>query len=289
MLEILYCAIDDFSKFIQEGLGEKKLLGSAKTKNVMKSTISEIVTITLYYYLSGYKNFKSYYLNFVKTHLKQEFPNAPSYPRMIELKQDTAWFLALFVQSLAAPCTGISIVDSSSLQACVLQRRYRYKTLKGFVGLGKTSMKWFFGCKLHMIVNHFGEIVSFHITPGNVADNNKDVLEKLTQNICGKLVADRCYIGRFEDLYARGITLIHGIRSNMKNKLMPVFDKLLLRKRGIIETIFGILKSDFDLEHSRHRSVTAFFVHIFSALAAYAFRPKKPSIDLNNAFIKPKF
>ena len=288
MLIELYCKIDDFGKFIQEGLGETKLLGSSKTRNVMKSTLSETATITLFYYYSGYKTFKSYYLNFVKIYLKKEFPNAPSYSRMVELKQDIFWFLALFIQSLAAPCTGISIIDSTSLEVCKVQRRYRHKTLKGLVKSGKTSMKWFFGFKLHMIINHLGQIVSFYITPGNIADNNKNVLNKLTQNICGKLVADRGYLGRFQDLYERGITLIHGVRSKMKNKLMPVFDKFLLRKRGIIETVFGILKSDFNLEHSRHRSVKGFFVHIFSALAAYALKPEKPYIDLNNALLLNK-
>jgi len=285
MLEILYCAIDDFGKFIQEGIGEKKLLGSTKTKNVMKLNMSEIVTITLFFYYSGYKNFKTYYLCYVKEHLKKDFPQAPSYSRMVELKQETAWFLALFLQYLAGDCTGISILDSTSLKACNLKRMYRKKTLKKIAGLGKTSVAWFFGLKLHTIINHLGQIVSFCITPGIVADNNKDILEKLTKNVCGKLIADRGYIGRFEDLYKRGITLIHGIRSNMKNKLMHGFDKFLLRKRAIVETVFGILKSDFELEHSRHRSISGFFVHVFSVLIAYAFRPKKPFIDLEKALL----
>jgi len=288
MLIELYCKIDDFCKYLQENLGEKKLLGSSKTKNVMKFTLSEIATITLFYYYSGYKTFKSYYLNLVKVYLKKEFPNAPSYSRMVELKQDIFWFLSLFMQSSVADCTGISIIDSTSLEVCKVQRRYRHKTLKALARQGKTSMKWFFGFKLHMIINHLGQIVSFYITPGNVADNNKNVLNTLTQNICGKLVADKGYLGRFKDLYERGITLIHGIKSNMKNKLMPLFDKILLRKRSIVETVFGILKSDFNLEHSRHRSVAGFFVHIFSALAAYSLRPEKPYIDLHNALLLSK-
>lgn len=288
MLTELYCIIDDFGKLLEKDLGEKKLLGSTKTKNIMTTTLSEIATITLFYHYSGYKNFKSYYEKHVKIYLKNEFPNAPSYSRMIELRQDIFWFLALFVQALAARCTGISIVDSTSLEVCLSSRRYRHKTFKGLAQSGKTSVKWFFGFKLHTIINHLGQIISFYITPGNVADNDKDVLQKLTQDIYGKLVADKGYLGRFQDLYERGITLIHGIRSNMKNKLMPLFDKFLLRQRGIIETVFGILKSDFDLEHSRHRSVKGFFIHIFTALAAYAIRPEKPSIDLNKALLLNK-
>ena len=285
MLIELYCTIDDFGKFLEAGLGEKKLLGSTKTRNVMTITLSEIATITLFYHYSGYKNFKTYYKNHVKTYLKKEFPNAPSYSRMIELRQDIFWFLALFVQAVAAPCTGISIIDSTSLEVCVSNRRYRHKTFKNMAKAGKTSVKWFFGFKLHMIINHLGEIISFYITPGNVSDADSDVLQKITKNLFGKLVADKGYLGRFKDLYDRGILLIHGIRSNMKNKLMSLFDKFLLQQRGIIETIFGILKTDFNLEHSRHRSVKGFFINIFTALAAYAFRPKKPMINLNKAML----
>ena len=204
---------------------------------------------------------------------------------MVELKQDIFWFLGLFVQALAAPCTGISIIDSTSLEVCLSNRRYRHKTFKNMAKSGKTSVKWFFGFKLHMIINHLGEIISFYITPGNVSDGDKEVLQKTTKNIFGKLVADRGYLGRFKDLYDRGITLIHGIRSNMKNKLILLFDKFLLRQRGIIETIFGILKTDFNLEHSRHRSVKGFFINIFTALAAYAFRPEKPMVNLNKALL----
>ena len=285
MLVELYCTIDDFSKLLSENLGEKKLIGSTKTKNVMTVTLSEIVTISIFYHFSKYKNFKSYYEQHVKVHLVKDFPNAPSYSRMVELQRDTFWFLALFVQSLAAFCTGISIIDSTSLAVCENSRRYRNKIFKGLAQSGRTSTKWFFGFKLHMVINHLGEIVSFYITSGNVADNDPDVLNKLTKNIIGKLVADRGYMGRFKDLYDRGITLIHGLRSNMKNKLISLFDKYLLQQRSIIETIFGILKTDFDLEHSRHRSVKGFFINIFTTLAAYALRPKKPSICLNKAVL----
>lgn len=285
MLTELYCTIDDFAKLLENHLGEKKLLGSTKTRNVITIELSDVATIALFYHYSGYKNFKSYYEKHVKVHLKKEFPSAPSYSRMIELKQEIFWFLALLVQALAAGCTGISIVDSTSLEVCHSSRRYRHKTFKGMAQSGKTSVKWFFGFKLHTIINHLGQIVSFCITPGNIADNDKNVLQKLTQNVFGKLVADKGYLGRFQDFYERGITLIHGIRSNMKNKLISLFDKFLLRQRSIIETVFGILKADFDLEHSRHRSVNGFFINIFTALAAYAIRPEKPSINFNNALL----
>ncbi len=285
MLTQLYCTIDDFCKMLEAELGKKRLLGSEKSKNHSKITISEIATIALFYHYSGYKNFKSYYINHVKIHLTKEFPKAPSYSRMVELKQDIFWILALLAKAFAGSCTGISIIDSTSLEVCHNRRIYRHKIFKGLADRGKTSVKWFFGFKLHITINHLGEIISFFITPGNVSDGNKDVLEKITKDIFGKLIADKGYVGHFQDLYERGITIIHGIRSNMKNQLVSLFDKFLMHQRGIIETVFGLLKEDFNLEHSRHRSIAGFFVNIFTVLVAYAFRPKKPAINLNNAFL----
>ncbi|MBP6892610.1 IS982 family transposase [Candidatus Babeliales bacterium] len=282
MLTQLYCTIDDFCKLLEQELGKKRLLGSEKSRNYFKISLSEIATIAIYYHYSGYKNFKNYYEKKVKIHLKNEFPTAPSYSRIVELKQNIFWFLALFSQAVTSSCTGISIVDSTSLQVCHPRRIYRHKIFKGIAERGKTSIKWFFGFKLHMTINQFGEIISFFITPGNVSDGNQDVLDKITKDMFGKLLADKGYLGRFKDLYERGITIIHGLRSNMKNQLMSLFDKLLLRQRGIIETVFGILKESFNLEHSRHRSIKGFFINIFTTLIAYAFRPKKPTINLSN-------
>ena len=93
------------------------------------------------------------------------------------------------------------------------------------------------------------------------------------------MVAGRGYLGRFKDLYDRGITLIYLIRSNMKNVLMSLFHKFLFLQISIIEIVFGILKSEFNIEDSRHRGINGFFINIFTALASYAFRHKKPFIN----------
>lgn len=285
MLTKLYTIIDDFCKQLEQKLGEKRLIGGQKSKNVCCLTISEIVTILIFYHYSGHKNFKSYYKKHVKEYLTVEFPNAPSYSRMVELKRDAFWVLALFSKVVQAQCTGISIIDSTSLKVCHALRRYRHKTFKGLARSGQTSTGWFFGFKLHMTINQFGEIISYLVTPGNISDRNKDIIHQLTEDLFGKLIADRGYIGRFKDLYERGITLIHGIQSNMKNKLMLLFDKFLLRQRSIIETAFEILKDDFNLEHSRHRSIHGFFSNVFTVMIAYAFRSKKPAINMKKAML----
>ena len=84
----------------------------------------------------------------------------------------------------------------------------------------------------------------------------------------------------FHKLWQRGLHLITGIRRNMRNHLMPLADKLMLRKRFVIETVLDILKCEMGLEHSRHRSVINAMVHVLSCLVAYAYRPGKPSISL---------
>jgi hypothetical protein len=128
--------------------------------------------------------------------------------------------------------------------------------------------------------------MALKITPGNTADSA--VLDDITKNLTGKAFADKGYIGKelFKKLWQRGLHLITGIRRNMKNYLMPMADKIMLRKRFLIETVLDILKSEMGLEHSRHRSPVNAMVHILSCLVAYAFRPGKPSISLNARHIE---
>ena len=123
--------------------------------------------------------------------------------------------------------------------------------------------------------------MALRITPGNTADST--VLDEITQHLAGKIYADKGYIGRelFSTLWQRGLYLITGIRRNMKNYLMPLADKIMVRKRFVIETVLDILKCEMGLEHSRHRSPVNAMVHILSCLVAYAFRPGKPSISLD--------
>jgi hypothetical protein len=156
----------------------------------------------------------------------------------------------------------------------------------GLAARGKTSVGWFYGLKLHFVINHKGQIMALRITLGNTADST--VLDEITQHLSGKIYADKGYIGRelFSTLWQRGLHLITGIRRNMRNYLMPLADKLMLRKRFVIETVLDTLKSEMGLEHSRHRSVMNAMVHILSCLVAYAFRPGKPSISLTGQQIQ---
>ena len=178
-------------------------------------------------------------------------------------------------------CTGISFIDSFSLKVSHNRRISSHKTFKKYAKRGKTSVGWFYGFKLHLVINDLGEIIAFCITPGNVADNNKKVLLTLTKDLIGKLIGDKGYIVNpelFKKLFSDGVHLVTKLKKNMKNQLMPLEDKLLLKRRGIIETVGGIMKEDLSLEHTRHRSVWGFLENIISTLIAYSFRKQKPSI-----------
>jgi hypothetical protein len=177
-------------------------------------------------------------------------------------------------------CTGISFIDSTVLRVCHNKRIKRNKTFKGIAEVGKSTMGWFFGFKLHLIINDKGEILSFYLTKGNVDDRDAKAITNMTQEIFGKLFGDKGYISKAlsDLLFGNGIQLITAVRRNMKTKALSNEEKILLRKRSVIETVNEELKNICQVEHTRHRSISGFLLNIMSAIAAYSFFPKKPSI-----------
>ncbi len=175
--------------------------------------------------------------------------------------------------------TGISYIDATSIAVCHPKRTSRNKVFKGLAKIGKTTYWWFFGFKLHMVINEKGEIQGVTLTKGNV-DDRKPV-PNLTEKLIGLLFGDKGYIKKelFEKLFDRGLKLVTKGKKGMKNTLMLLEEKIFLRKRSIIETVFGYLKNRLELEHSRHRSPINFLVHIFSTLVSYSMKPKKPCIS----------
>ena len=244
-------------------------------------SMSEIITIIIHFHQSHYRNFKAYYLEYVQVNLRSEFPDLVSYTRFVELMPRALIPLLAYLRGRKGVCTGIAFVDSTPLKVCHNRRIYRHKVFAGLAERGKTSMGWFFGFKLHLIVNDQGEILAFQLTPGNV-DDRKPV-PKMSEKLFGKLFADRGYISKdlFQQLYNEGLMLITTIRKNMKNQLMLLDDKLMLRKRSIIETINDQLKNISQIEHTRHRSFANFIVNLLAGLIAYAIKDKKPSIGIS--------
>ena len=220
---------------------------------------------------------------------KKDFLKLLSYSRFVEWMPYCLFPFAIFLKSRRGKVTGISFIDSTSIAVCKNIRITRNKVFKGIATRGKTSMGWFFGFKLHIIVNEVGELLAFKITKGNTHD--KVPVKDLCKGLFGKLFGDKGYLGEklFKELWNDGIHLITNIRSNMKNKFISFQNKLLLRKRFIIETINDQLKNISDIEHSRHRSPTNFLVNLIAGLISYTYQPKKPSIKWGNGPISLSF
>ena len=287
ILTKLFVEIDDFMKEF-ELVMKQGLLGDGTIKRDRdtKLSLSEIMTIEVYFQMSGYRNFKDYYIKHVNRYLKGAFPNVLSYKRFVALKSRVMLPLAAFMKSRRmGKCTGISFVDSTTIVVCHSRRIHQHHVFQGLAQRGKSSTGWFYGFKLHLIVNEHGDILDFVFTPGNIDDRNEKMMDKLTKRIVGKLIGDKGYLSKklFELLWNKKIQLITKIKKNMKNVLMPIMDKLLLRKRALIESINDQLKNISQLEHTRHRSPINAMVNWISALVAYSYQEKKPSInfDLN--------
>jgi Transposase DDE domain len=289
LLLLIFCQIDDFCKQKKYVHPSKALRDSSKKQRnrACKLTVAEIMTITLMFHQSGYKTFKSFYKNFVLVVWKTEFPGLVSYNRFVELKNSISIYFGLFCSWLSnAECTGISFIDSFPLIAAHIKRASSHKSLKKLARKGKTSTGWFFGMKLHIIMNHRSEIINFAITSGNTADNNATLLDNLIGNkVIGKLIGDKGYLlnkEMLQKLFTKGVQVITKVRKNMKNQFMSLEDKKLLRARGLIESVGNVLKEGLNLEHTRHRSVIGFFTHVASTIAAYAIYGTKPKSSLFN-------
>ncbi len=275
----IFCLVDEFCKEYSE-LVDKSLIGN-KAKRPSMMSQSEIITLAIIFQLSGFRTFKHFYIFYVKTHMKDDFPVTVSYNRFTELMQQNLMAMTLFLKTCClGDCAGISFVDSTPVRVCKNKRIYNHKVFKGIATTGKSTMGWFHGFKLHIIINDKGEILNFTITQANVDDRQPLKQARFLDKIYGKLFADKGYIGKslMQMLFIDGVQLITSIKNNMKNSLMTMNDKILFRKRSVIETVNDELKNICQIEHSRHRSFGNFLVNIITGLIAYSFLPKKPSI-----------
>ena len=276
----LFCDVDDFCRGFEPEWQQALVAdGNRQRKRTGQLSLSEIMTIVIHFHQAHYRTFKHYYQQRVLVDLRTEFPQAVSYQRFVELMPRILVPLLRYLQHCAGACTGISFVDATSVAVCNNRRISRHKVFAGVAARGKTSMGWFYGFKLHLIVNDRGELLACQLTPGNVDD--RQPVPKMARALFGKLFGDKGYLSQalFDQLFENGLELITAVRKNMKNRLLLFTDKLLLRKRSIIETINDQLKNISQIEHTRHRSGLNFLVNLLAGLTAYCHQPKKPSLN----------
>ena len=275
----IFCEIDDFCKEFNKYMSSKMLpsTSSGQRGPRCKLSDSEIMVILIWFQSSGFRNFKSFYNGFISQYGCDALPYLPSYNRFLELMPRVMAQLILFSQLHCGKRTGIYYIDSSCLPVCHLKRSKRHKTFKEAAEYGKTSVGWFFGLKLHLVINDRGELIAFKITSGNQSDVK--TADSLLENLQGLAFGDKGYIGKdlFDRLLKKGLKLLTRVRKNMKKKDMSPLETQLLNQRGIIETVIGHLKHHYQVWHTRHRSMINAMTHLVAALAAYVIEPLKMS------------
>jgi hypothetical protein len=283
----LFCFVDDFCQlFMPEWKKHLMTHGLKKRDKSSSLTESEVISIVVHFHQSRYRDFKTYYQQYVCRYLRWAFPKLISYNRFVELIKQCLVPLCFLTQSFSAEKTGIYFVDSMIMKACHIKREKQHRVFRGLAAKSRSSIGWFFGFKLHLVINDRGELMAFKLTAANVDDRTP--VPDLVRGLVGKLVGDKGYISQklFDELYQQGLQLVTRIKKNMKNKLMPLIDKVLLRKRALIECVNDQLKNISQIEHSRHRSVWNFLANVLSALIAYIMQPKKPSLNLTPQQLK---
>lgn len=280
----IFCEVDDFcqqfERLWQQQPQLPSMLGEKRSRSRLH--LSEVMTIVIAFHGSGFRTFKDFYTLCVLPHWRKAFPQLVSYNRFVELMPWSLMLLCCYLYTRLGEMTGISFIDSTPLEVCHSKRARSHRVFAGYATWGRNSIGWYYGFKLHLLVNECGELLAFQLTAANVDDRTP--VPDLTRGIIGKLFGDRGYISQalFEQLWQQGLQLITKIKKNMKNRLMPLLDKILLRKRAIIESVNDQLKNISQIEHSRHRSPLNFMVNLIAGLVAYTYQVSRPALDLQN-------
>lgn len=275
----MFCRIDDFCNEFDQHAEDCLLRGPNSGKRGPRCGLitSEIMTILLMFHHVRFRDFKTFYTQYVERHWQSAFPGLPSYSRFISIMKQAIFPMTLFAQLNTGKRTGIYYIDSSCLPACHLNRSKRHKTFESIAQYGRTSIGWFFGLKLHVVINERGDLVAFKITQGHQHDSQEAL--SLLKPLEGLAFGDKGYLGKkiFEELMKSGLKLITRKRKNMKPDQLSDYEQQLLNHRGIVETVIGHLKHHYQIWHTRHRSVCNSMTHLVTALAAYAIDPLKIS------------
>ena len=261
----IYCIADDLVKFIDSGhknVGRKSALSKA-----------EYITLAMMKQEYGIRTNKKLYL-LLKYCNPSLFPKLPSYAQFNEglnsVLPHLVLFLKIWMQVNKLRFPGVYYVDSTTMPICANAHRYRVKIDLGKASSGKNIYGWFYGFKMHMIINYNMEIVSVKFTTGS-ANDVKSVDEKLTKDLKGILISDKGYISakKREELARKGLLLITKPRKNMPHTPASFLNIMLLRGRQRIESVFGSLKHNFVLVNRYARSLNGYFSQAIAALVCY--------------------
>lgn len=275
LVEIFYFC-DEFDKVFQPYC-QQKFIGKTHQGKMNKA---EMMSIVIYYHISGFKCFKYYYNFVIRRYWVAYFPDSYEYSRFIQRMPSIQLELFAFLLFCRmAPATEANYIDSKALKVCHNKRIPSHKVFKDVAQRGKTSTGWFYGFKLHLVINQYGQIVHFRLTAGNVADNNHKLLTKMFSNLSGFFYGDKGYLTILkEQLEQQGTYLITKVKRGMQPAYKTALQHHYLQHRALIETVFDLLTYICNVEHSRHRSAKNFLCNLYAALIAYTFFDRCPQV-----------
>lgn len=190
----LFGAVDDFWQGFAPRWEQQQLATGSRRRRTPHLSESEIMTILIHVHQSQYRHFTAYYLGHVLPHRTSEFPNLISSTRFVELTPRVLLPLRSSFLACRGQCTGISFIDSTVLDVCHTKRMHRHRVFVDLAARSTSSMGWFYGFKLHLIVNEQGELLTFFLTPGNVDD--RDPVPEMPHDLFGLLLGDKGYISQ---------------------------------------------------------------------------------------------
>lgn len=273
----IFILTDDFMKEFAPYC-QKKLLGYQPWNKKMSQ--SEMMTIVIFFHFSGIRCFAWYYRFVIKEHLSSYFPEAYTYENFVaQMKSIQLELYAFLHHQCLGQTTKANYIDSKALKVCHIKREKSHKTFKNIAKKGKTSTGYFFGMKLHLICNQQGEVLKVRLTSGNVSDNNSAFLESFLEGFQGTIYGDKGYLTKLrEQLEKNGCKIIAKPKKNMKKRMLNQEQRYFLRKRAIIESVFALMMSQCQIEHTRHRSPLNFVVNLWAGIIAYSMLGKLPKI-----------
>lgn len=156
----LYCSVGDFCQQLKLHWQRQQLeSGQCKRRRSRRLSNSEIMTILIVFHSSHTRNFKHFHLVLAGQH-RAKFPRLVSYIRFVEWTPSVLGLLCAYLNYRFGTCTGVAFVDSTSLVACGNKRISKHQTLKQLARREKTTRGWFYGTKLHLVINEVGELLA---------------------------------------------------------------------------------------------------------------------------------
>ncbi len=279
-LEEIYCLIDNLTRFIDK---EAKVSKVGRKKKLSRS---ELLTISIIKQKIGIETNKQLYF-LIKKYMKKDFSPMPSYQQFCSGLESNFWHLGIINLALLElnkqKFSEFFVIDSTPLPLCSVGYRFRSRLGKGLASSGKNMNGWYYGFKLHLIINENMEIVSFKFTNGSTSDITA-LDSKLVKGIVGYLIGDKGYLGykKAKELKKSNITIITKGRKNMKK--LPINKKILrmLSRRQIVEASFSMLKDRLQIINKKARSITSFFSQALSAILAYTIDNNKHILHLES-------